>query len=105
MKGGRLNGFSKNRAGPLANYGAPHHNGHSGYYTPQQPSSYGPVYYPVNQGGNLGHRAAYDDRKRGYDMLNDFFSDVKRRQIDPTSCVMVNDCRFNIRYEQITSQQ
>ncbi|RDL40735.1 uncharacterized protein BP5553_00714 [Venustampulla echinocandica] len=72
--------------GPPANYGNPHHAPHNGYYAPPQPSSYGPVYYPVNHpGGGMNHHAAYDDRKRGYDALNDFFGDAKRRQIDPTS--------------------
>ncbi|TVY73626.1 pH-response transcription factor, partial [Lachnellula suecica] len=66
-------------------YGHPQHNGHNGYYAPQQPSSYGPVYYPVSHGADLGQHAAYDTRKRGYDALNDFFGDAKRRQIDPTS--------------------
>jgi hypothetical protein len=71
--------------GSQPNYGHPQHNGHNGYYAPQQPSSYGPVYYPVSHGGDLGQHAAYDNRKRGYDALNDFFGDAKRRQIDPTS--------------------
>ncbi|KAH6682096.1 transcription regulator PAC1 [Halenospora varia] len=57
----------------------------TGYYAPQQPTSYGPVYYPVSHGGDIGQHAAFDNRKRGYDALNDFFGDAKRRQIDPTS--------------------
>lgn len=71
--------------GQPASYGNPHHAPHNGYYAPPQPSSYGPVYYPVNHQGGMNHHAAYDDRKRGYDALNDFFGDAKRRQIDPTS--------------------
>lgn len=73
--------------GPASNYGNIHHNGHNGYYAPQQQqqSSYGPQYYPVSHGGDLGQHAAYDSRKRGFEALNDFFGDVKRRQIDPTS--------------------
>jgi len=71
------------------NYGNPHHNGHNSYYAPQQPTSYGPVYYPVSHGGDLGQHAAYDSRKRGFDALNDFFGDAKRRQIDPTSYAQV----------------
>ncbi|TVY52035.1 pH-response transcription factor pacC [Lachnellula cervina] len=66
-------------------YGHPQQGGHNGYYAPQQQSSYGPVYYPVNHGGDLGQSAAFDSRKRGYEALNDFFGDAKRRQIDPTS--------------------
>ncbi|KAF4624243.1 hypothetical protein G7Y89_g13929 [Cudoniella acicularis] len=72
--------------GNQTNYGNPHHNGHNGYYAPQQTTSYGPVYYPVqSHGTDIGQHAAYDSRKRGYDALNDFFGDAKRRQIDPTS--------------------
>lgn len=65
------------------------HNGHNGYYAPQQPSSYGPVYYPVSHGADMGQHVAYDNRKRGYDALNDFFGDAKRRQIDPSSYAQV----------------
>jgi len=68
-----------------AQYGTPH-NPHNGYYATQQPSSYGPVYYP---GADLGQQAAYDTRKRGFDALNDFFGDAKRRQIDPSSYAQV----------------
>jgi len=67
------------------NYGQGHHNGHPGYYTPHQQSSYAPVYYPVTHGADIGQHASYDNRKRGYDALNDFFGDAKRRQIDPSS--------------------
>ncbi|KFY86329.1 hypothetical protein V500_07688 [Pseudogymnoascus sp. VKM F-4518 (FW-2643)] len=72
---------------PNGNYGQPHHNGgHNGYYQPQQAQSYGPVYYPVNQhAADMGQHASYDPRKRGFDALNDFFGDAKRRNIDPTS--------------------
>lgn len=76
--------------GHAPSYGA-HHSTHNGYYAPQQPSSYGPVYYPVSHGGDLGQHAAYDARggKRGYDALNEFFGDAKRRQIDPNSYAQV----------------
>ncbi|KFY48247.1 hypothetical protein V496_10299, partial [Pseudogymnoascus sp. VKM F-4515 (FW-2607)] len=71
---------------PNGNYGQQHHGGHNGYYQPQQPQGYGPVYYPVNQhAADMGHHANYDPRKRGFDALNDFFGDAKRRNIDPTS--------------------
>lgn len=74
--------------GSAPQYGAPHHT-QNGYYAPQQPSSYGPVYYPVSHGGDLGQHAAYDNRKRGFEALNDFFGDAKRRQIDPSSYAQV----------------
>jgi hypothetical protein len=70
--------------GAPGGYQNPHHHAPPGYYQPQQPSSYGPVYYPVNHGADLGQHGGYDNRKR-YDALNDFFGDAKRRQIDPTS--------------------
>lgn len=72
-------------------YGQTHHGAHPGYYAPQQqPSSYGgQVYYGVSHGGDLGHHTAYDNRKRGYDALNDFFGDAKRRQFDPNSSTQV----------------
>lgn len=33
----------------------------------------------------MGASAAYDNRKRGFDALNEFFGDAKRRNIDPSS--------------------
>lgn len=66
-------------------YGQHAHNSHNGYYNPHQQSSYAPVYYPVGHGTEVGQHAAYDPRKRGYEALNDFFGDAKRRQIDPHS--------------------
>jgi hypothetical protein len=33
----------------------------------------------------MGQNAAYDSRKRGFDALNEFFGDAKRRNIDPSS--------------------
>jgi hypothetical protein len=68
-----------------AQYGHPQHPAHNGYYAPPQPSSYGPVYYNVGHGHDMGHNAAYDSRKRGFDALNEFFGDAKRRNIDPSS--------------------
>jgi hypothetical protein len=68
-------------------YGQPHHNGHNGYYQPQQQPSYGgPVYYPVNHGGgDMGQHATYDNRKRPFEALNDFFGDIKQKQVDQYS--------------------
>lgn len=60
------------------------HNAHPGYYQPQQ-SSFAPVYYPVGHHADIGQHASYDSRKRGYEALNDFFGDAKRRSIDPAS--------------------
>jgi hypothetical protein len=62
------------------------------YYQPHpppqaaNPHSYGNVYYALSQGQDGNH--AYD-RKRGYDALNEFFGDLKRRQFDPNSYAAV----------------
>lgn len=63
-----------------------------GYHAPQyyqtqphaHPSNppYGNVYYAVH---DASHQQSYESRKRGYEVLNEFFGDLKRRQIDPTS--------------------
>ena len=69
-------------------YNYQNHNGPQGYYAPtQQPSSsaYGPVYYNVSNGAEVSHNASFDNRKRGYEALNDFFGDAKRRSFDPNS--------------------
>ncbi|CAI7651784.1 hypothetical protein PCG10_000703 [Penicillium crustosum] len=62
------------------------------YYQPHpppqaaNPHSYGNVYYALSQGQEGGHPY---DRKRGYDALNEFFGDLKRRQFDPNSYAAV----------------
>ncbi|RDW86520.1 putative C2H2 transcription factor PacC [Aspergillus mulundensis] len=55
-----------------------------------QPSnaSYGNVYYALNTGPEP-HQASYENKKRGYDALNEFFGDLKRRQFDPNSYAAV----------------
>ncbi|KAJ5723356.1 hypothetical protein N7488_001391 [Penicillium malachiteum] len=53
---------------------------------PANPPTYGNVYYALSQGHDGGQ--AYD-RKRGYDVLNEFFGDLKRRQFDPNSYAAV----------------
>lgn len=50
------------------------------------PHSYGNVYYALSQGQE---GAQSYDRKRGYDALNEFFGDLKRRQFDPNSYAAV----------------
>ena len=76
--------------GSNGGYGQAHHGAHNGYYAPQQQNSYGgPVYYGVSHSGDMGRQAAYDSKKRGYEALNDFFGDVKRRQFDPNSSAQV----------------
>ncbi|KAJ5760886.1 hypothetical protein N7520_008042 [Penicillium odoratum] len=52
---------------------------------PANPHSYGNVYYALQ-----GHDGTPSyDRKRGYDALNEFFGDLKRRQFDPNSYAAV----------------
>ncbi len=76
--------------GSNGGYGQPHHGTHNGYYAPQQQNSYGgPLYYGVSHGSDMGHQAAYDGKRRGYEALNDFFGDAKRRQFDPNSSTQV----------------
>ncbi|RKF65289.1 pH-response transcription factor pacC/RIM101 [Golovinomyces cichoracearum] len=73
--------------GPYGSGGV-HHPAQSSYQNPQQ-APYGPVYYPSTNGTDAGHSSSYDNRKRGYETLNEFFGDAKRRQIDPTSYTQV----------------
>lgn len=62
------------------------------YYQPHAPQppnpSYGNVYYTLNQGQDPGH-GSYESKKRGYDALNEFFGDLKRRQFDTNSYTAV----------------
>lgn len=73
-----------------------HQTGHptGGYYAPQPSTNYG-LYFnqpPINNGRaeHLGYTAhgGYD-RKRTYDMVDDFFGSAKRRQIDPSSYTQI----------------
>lgn len=68
----------------------------AGYFATQPNPGAFPVYYTVNgQTANQAHQmnqhiaAAYETKKRGFDVLNDFFGEAKRRQIDPTSYAQV----------------
>jgi hypothetical protein len=86
-------------------YGQPHQNGQPSYYQhhPAAPGYHaGPPmgYYSQppamgSRGDFIGHHhaaAAFGDArggKRGFDDLNDFFGNVKRRQVDPTSYAQV----------------
>lgn len=76
-------------------FGHPHQNGQAGYYgqhAPQPHAPYhAPMYYSQPMGGSrpdfMGHQASNfaDARKRGLEDLNEFFGNVKRRQVDPNS--------------------
>ncbi|KAI2626571.1 hypothetical protein GGR54DRAFT_591554 [Hypoxylon sp. NC1633] len=74
----------------------PHPGGHpSSYYQHHSQASFGgPMYYqPMGgRGDHMGYQASaaeYDNRKRTYDVLNEFFGDAKRRQLDPNSYAQV----------------
>lgn len=76
------------------NSGFGHQPNHPGYYAPQPSTNYG-LYFnqaPINnqRPEHLGYSTAaanngYGDRKRAYDMMDDFLGSAKRRQIDPSS--------------------
>lgn len=80
--------------GPAGVYGSSHHGTHNGYYAPAapQPPSYGggQGYYQMAHGPDLGQHSGWDERKRNFDSLNDFFGAAKRRQIDAHSYHQVN---------------
>ncbi|KAL4943017.1 hypothetical protein BDV06DRAFT_235037 [Aspergillus oleicola] len=68
-------------------HGAPQY--YQAHHPPQPTNpSYGNVYYALNTGPEPGH-ASYESKKRGYDALNEFFGDLKRRQFDPNSYAAV----------------
>lgn len=78
-----------------AAFGQPHQSSHVGYYGHQQQPQYSNAMYyqqPLTsaRGDFLTHQAGYDTRKRGFDDLNDFFGNAKRRQVDPTSYEQVS---------------
>ncbi|KAF2757938.1 hypothetical protein EJ05DRAFT_500459 [Pseudovirgaria hyperparasitica] len=74
--------------GALGQTGYSHHsqpNAAAFYGSAPPNSAYGPVYYAVNPAAN-SMTNDYEVRKRAaYDALNEFFGDVKRRQIDPST--------------------
>lgn len=78
------------RSGP-AGFAQPGHPG--GYYAPQPSANYGMYFNPppmnTPRAEHIGYNAAAAgggyDRKRTYDMVDDFFGSAKRRHIDPSS--------------------
>lgn len=76
------------RAGPAA-FGAPAPS-HASYYAHNPAQAYGaPMGYyqqPIHnhRADPIGYSAGYD-RRRGYDDLNDFFGQAKRRSLDPAN--------------------
>ena len=78
--------YPDNQMGHGGAYPHPGVAGPAAYYNSGPPppgSSYGPVYYAVNQPPG-GMDAQLESKKRAaVEALNDFFGDVKRRNIDP----------------------
>lgn len=76
----------------------------SGHYfqppPPQTHSSYGNVYYALNHGHEAG-QGSYESKKRGYDALNEFFGDLKRRHFDPSSYAAVGQRLMGIQGLQL----
>ncbi|KAJ5239934.1 hypothetical protein N7468_004553 [Penicillium chermesinum] len=77
-----VNGIS----GQAYSHGAQYYSHHPAPPQAANPHSYGNVYYALSQGPD--GTSSYD-RKRGYDALNEFFGDLKRRQFDPSSYAAV----------------
>ncbi|RMZ77361.1 hypothetical protein DV737_g4414, partial [Chaetothyriales sp. CBS 132003] len=84
---------------PPHDYGSAHHQ--NPYYQPPQTGQhpgYGPVtYYPP------APQATYDfeTRKRGYDALDHFFGQVKRREVDPINYHSVSRRLFELQGLQL----
>lgn len=76
--------------------GFSHHPNH-GYYAPQPSTGYGLYFNQPPQNAprpeNIGYHAPAStggyERKRAYDMVDDFFGNAKRRQIDPSSYAQI----------------
>lgn len=84
---------------PTQSYHAPPQYYHS--HAPQPPNpSYGNVYYTLNQGHDPGN-VTYESKKRGYDALNDFFGDLKRRQFDTNSYAAIGQRLLNLQNLQL----
>ncbi|KAK7428558.1 protein with putative role during mitosis [Neonectria magnoliae] len=85
------NGQMRTNAAAFAHQAGPP----SGYYAPQPSTNYG-LYFNQPTMNNartehLGYNAAPGgyDRKRTFDMVDDFFANAKRRQIDPSSYAQI----------------
>lgn len=80
--------------GQMRNGGFSHQN--HGYYAPQPSTGYG-LYFnqppmATPRAENMGYSAAAAggyDRKRAFDMVDDFFGSAKRRQVDPSSYAQI----------------
>ena len=77
------------------------------YYQPQhthqapQHSSYGPVTYYTNAPATQASLTDYETRKRGFEALDHFFGEVKRRQFDPVSYQNVSQRLYELQGLQL----
>lgn len=58
------------------------------------------MYYTLNHGHEANH-GSYESQKRGYDALNEFFGDLKRRQFDPSSYAAVGQRLMSVQGLQL----
>ena len=77
-------------------YYQPQHN----HQTSQHPS-YGPVTYYTNAPATQASLGDYESRKRGYEALDSFFGEVRRRQIDPVSYQNVSQRLYELQGLQL----
>lgn len=92
---GGMNGYPPGSSKDAGMYAGPPPP-HNGYNYPMNPNvqaqfnngggggpgGYGPVYYNMPQSANFAGTQLTENRKRHHDMLDQFFGDAKRRQID-----------------------
>jgi hypothetical protein len=77
------------------------------YYQPQhnhqaaQHPSYGPVTYYTNAPATQASLNDYESRKRGYEALDSFFGEVRRRQFDPVSYQNVSQRLYELQGLQL----
>ena len=77
------------------------------YYQPQhnhqasQHPSYGPVTYYTNAPATQASLNDYESRKRGYEALDSFFGEVRRRQLDPVSYQNVSQRLYELQGLQL----
>ena len=92
-------------AGHDANGG--YQQGPNQYYQPQhthqaaQHPSYGPVTYYTNAPATHAALGEFESRKRGFDALDSFFGEVRRRQFDPISYQNVSQRLFELQGLQL----
>ncbi|KAI9806258.1 MAG: hypothetical protein M1825_006373 [Sarcosagium campestre] len=90
VENSKQNGYYDNPAQPAQQIHhqqgyVPHQNSHPGGFFGGHQQPYGSVFYAASNGAEMAPHAAYESKRRGYEALNDFFGDAKRRQLDPTS--------------------